>query len=181
MKRLKLLKFEDYGEDKIISLIFDDGTFATTSVSNKDRDKNDLIKDAYILLKNTNRESYDGDTSDLSDIQLEKPKATSMVPDFYALKGAVYDQYGDVMGVSINYSIEGTDKARIEDGEIIEEKVEEETKYVIKATAGDLNESLERTIYKEEQHGMTTQELEERLSATEQAMADMMLMMGGMQ
>lgn len=178
---MKLLKFEDYGEDKIISLIFDDGTFATTSVSNKDRDKNDLIKDAYILLKNTNREPYDGDTSELQDIRLEEPKATSMVPDFYALNGAVYDQYGDAMGASINYSIEGTDKARIENGTIIEEKVEEDTKYVIKATAGDLIETLERTIYKEEPRGMTTQELEERLSATEQAMADMMLLMGGME
>lgn len=178
---MKLLRFEDYGEDKLISLIFDDRTFATTSVSNKDRDKNDLIKDAYILLKNTNREPYDGDISELQDIQLEKPKATSMVPDFYTLKGAVYDQYGDAMEEPIIYTIEGTDKARIENGEIIEEKVEEETKYVIKATAGDLIETQERTIYKEEAHGMTTKELEERLSATEQAMADMMLLMGGME
>lgn len=177
---MKLLKFEDYVEDKIISLIFDDGTFATTSVSNKDRDKNDLMKDAYILLKNTNREPYDGDISELQDIRLEEPKATSMVPDFYALKGAVYDQYGDAMNLPIKYTIEGTDKARIEGGSIVEEKVEEETKYVIKATAGDLIETLERTIYKEEPHGMTTKELEERLSATEQAMADMMLLMGGM-
>lgn len=178
---MKLLKFEDYGEDKIISLIFDDGTFATTSVTNRYRDKNNLIKDAYILLKNTNREPYDGDISELQDIRLEEPKAASMIPDFYALKGAVYDQYGDAMNLPIKYTIEGTDKARIEDGEIIEEKVEEETKYVIKATAGDLTETLERTIYKEEPHGMTAQELEERLAATEQAMADMMLMMGGMQ
>lgn len=178
---MKLLKFEDYGEDKIISLIFDDGTFATTTVSNKDRDKNDLIKDAYILLKNTNREPYDGDISELQDVQLGEPKATSMVPDFYALKGAVYDQYGDAMNLPIKYTIEGTDKARIENGAIIEENVEEDTKYVIKATAGDLIETQERTIYKEEPHGMTTKELEERLSATEQAMADMMLMMGGMQ
>ena len=178
---MKLLKFENYGKDILVSLIFDDGTFATTTVSNKNRDKDDLIKDAYILLKNTNREPYDGDISELQDIRLEEPKATSMVPDFYALKGAVYDQYGDAMNLPIKYTIEGTDKARIEDGEIIEEKVEEETKYVIKATAGDLIETLERTIYKEEPHGMTTKELEERLSATEQAMADMMLMMGGME
>lgn len=178
---MKLLKFEDYGEDKLISLIFDDGTFETTTVSNRDRDKNDLIKDAYILLKNTNREPYDGDISELQDIRLEEPKATSMVPDFYTLKGAVYDQYGDAMNLPIKYTIEGTDKARIENNEVIEEKVEEDTNYVIRATAGDLIETLERTIYKEEQHGMTTQELEERLSATEQAMADMMLMMGGMQ
>lgn len=178
---MKLLKFEDYGEDKIISLIFDDGTFATTSVTNKYRDKGDLIKDAYILLKNTNREPYDGDTSELQDIPLEEPKATSMVPDFYNLKGTVYDQYGDAMEDPIKYTIEGTDKARIKNGVIIEEKVEEDTKYVIRATAGDLTEALERTIYKEEPHGMTTQELEERLAATEQAMADMMLMMGGMQ
>lgn len=178
---MKLLKFENYGKDILVSLIFDDGTFATTSVSNKDRDKNDLIKDAYILLKNTNREPYDGDISELQDVKLEEPKATSMVPDFYALKGAVYDQYGDAMNLPIKYTIEGTDKARIENGTVIEEKVEEETKYVIKATAGDLIETLERTIYKEEPHGMTTKELEERLSATEQAMADMMLMMGGME
>lgn len=178
---MKLLKFEDYGEDKIISLIFDDGTFATTSVTNKHRDKDELIKDAYILLKNTNREPYDGDISELQDIRLEEPKATSMIPDFYNLKGTVYDQYRDSMDMSINYVIEGTDKARIENSEVIEEKVEEDTNYVIRATAGDLIETLERTIYKEEPHGMTTQELEERLSATEQAMADMMLMMGGMQ
>lgn len=178
---MKLLKFEDYGKNKLISIIFADGTFATTSVSKKDRDKNDLIKDAYILLKNANREPYDGDISELQDIRLEEPKATSMVPDFYALKGAVYDQYGDAMEEPIKYTIEGTDKARIENGTVVEEKVEEDTKYVIRATAGDLIETLERTIYKEEPRGMTTQELEERLAATEQAMADMMLMMGGMQ
>lgn len=178
---MKLLKFEDYGKNKLISIIFDDGTFATTSVSNKDRSKNDLIKDAYILLKNASREPYNGDTSKLQDIQLERPKVMLMFPDFYTLKGTVYDQYGDVMDIPIKYTIEGTDKARIENDAIIEEKVEEDTKYVIRATVGDLTETLERTIYKEESNKMTIQELEERLSATEQAMADMMLMMGGMQ
>lgn len=178
---MKLLQFKDFGKDKLVTLVFDDGTFATTSVTNRYRDKDDLIKDAYILLKNTNREPYEGDISALEIVQLEKPKATSMVPDFYALKGAVYDQYGDAMDIPINYVIEGTDKARIEDSKVIEDKVEEDTKYVIKATAGELTETQERTIYKEQPHRMTTQELEERLSATEQAMADMMLMMGGMQ
>lgn len=178
---MKLLQFKDFGRDKLITLVFDDGTFATTSVTNRYRDKGDLIKDAYILLKNISREPYDGDISVLENVQLEIPKATSMVPDFYALKGAVYDQYGDAMDIPINYSIEGTDKARIEDSKVIEDKVEEDTKYVIKATVGELTETQERTIYKEQPHRMTTEELEERLSATEQAMADMMLMMGGMQ
>lgn len=179
--KLKILRFEDYGNNKEISLVFGDKTYATVSVADNTRDKDDLIKDAYILLKNTNRELYDGDTSVLQDIQLEEPKVTSMVPDFYALKGAVYDQYGDAMDIPINYSIEGTDKARIENGAIVEEKVKEETKYVIRATAGDLTETQERTIYKEEPHRTMPQEIEERLAATEQAMADMMLMMGGMQ
>lgn len=177
---LKLLKFEDSGENKIISLIFPDQTYATVSVADTTRDKNNLIKDAYILMKNMNREMYEGDMSLLPDVALNESKPTTFKPNFFELNGEVYDQYGDRIEKEINFEIEGTEKARIENNNIIEEEVDEPTSYFIVAKCGDLTQKEERYIYPEVKH-QTTTEFEERLSATEHAMADLMLMMGGMQ
>lgn len=177
---LKLLKFEDSGQNKIISLIFPDQTYATVSVADNTRDKDDLIKDAYILIKNMSREMYDGDTSLLPDVVLDGSKPTSFKPNFFELNGEVYDQYGDRIEKEINFEIEGTEKARIENNNIIEEEVDEPTSYFIVAKCGDLIQREERYIYPEVKD-QTANEYEERLSATEHAMADLMLMMGGMQ
>lgn len=178
---LKLLGFEDYGNNKEISLVFEDKTYATVSVADKTRDKDDLIKDAYILLKNMDRSPYTGDLSLLEDVTIEEPKVMTFMPDFGTFEGKVYDQYGDILDVPIKYMIEGTDKARIEGNNLIEDQVEEDTHYVIKATIGDLVEKQERTIYKPVKPAMGATEIEERLAATEKAMADLMLMLGGMQ
>lgn len=178
---LKLLKFEDYGNNKEISLVFGDKTYATVSVADKTRDKDDLIKDAYILLKNMDRSPYTGDLSALEDVTIEKPKVMTFTPDFITFKGSVYDQYGDILDVPIKYTVEGTDKARIEGNNLIEDPVEEDTHYVIKATIGDLVDKQERTIYKPVKPTLEATEIEERLAATEKAMADLMLMLGGMQ
>lgn len=178
---MKLCKFEDYGKSKLISIVFEDKTYATVFVADNTRDKDDLIKDAYILLKNMDRSPYTGDLSLLEDVTIEEPKVMTFTPDFSTFKGSVYDQYGDILDVPIKYTIEGTDKARIEDNNLIEDPVEEDTHYVIIATIGDLVEKQERTIYKPIKPAIETTEIEERLAATERAMADLMLMLGGMQ
>ena len=76
-----------------------------------------------------------------------KPKAARLDIDFYSLSGKVFDQYGDVIETPIDVTIEGTDKARIENGKLITEEVEEETSFFIVAKAGDLVEKQERTLY----------------------------------
>lgn len=178
---MKLLNFTDVGSNKFISLVFEDGTYGSISISDNTRDKDDLIKDAYILLKNMDRSPYTGDLSALEDVTIEKPKVMTFTPDFITFKGSVYDQYGDILDVPIKYTIEGTDKARIEGNNLIEDPVEEDTHYVIKATIGDLVDKQERTIYKPVKPTLEATEIEERLAATEKAMADLMLMLGGMQ
>lgn len=178
---MKLLNFTDVGSNKFISLVFEDGTYGSISISDNTRDKDDLIKDAYILLKNMDRSPYTGDLSLLEDVTIEKPKVMTFTPDFITFKGSVYDQYGDILDVPIKYTIEGTDKARIEGNNLIEDPVEEDTHYVIKATIGDLVDKQERTIYKPVKPTLEATEIEERLAATEKAMADLMLMLGGMQ
>lgn len=178
---MKLLNFTDVGSNKFISLVFEDGTYGSISISDNTRDKDDLIKDAYILLKNMDRSPYTGDLSLLEDVTIEKPKVMTFTPDFNTFKGSVYDQYGDILDVPIKYTIEGTDKARIEGNNLIEDPVEEDTHYVIKATIGDLVDKQERTIYKPVKPTLEATEIEERLAATEKAMADLMLMLGGMQ
>lgn len=178
---MKLLNFTDVGSNKFISLVFEDGTYGSISISDNTRDKDDLIKDAYILLKNMDRSPYTGDLSLLEDVTIAKPKVMTFTPDFSTFKGSVFDQYGDILDVPIKYTIEGTDKARIEGNNLIEDPVEEDTHYVIKATIGDLVDKQERTIYKPVKPTLEATEIEERLAATEKAMADLMLMLGGMQ
>lgn len=145
---MKLLNYKDIGQDKQITILFDDKTYASTIVKDNTRPKADLIKDAFILLKNADKYLYLGETEGLEEITLEDPKPTRMDPDFYTFKGVAYDQYGDVFKESISYTIEGTDKVKIQDGRLVEEEVQEDTPYTIVARVGDLEDRQERTIYK---------------------------------
>ena len=178
---MKLLSYQDIGQDKQITILFDDMTYASTIVKDNTRPKSDLLKDAFILLKNADKLPYDEETEGLEEIKLDPPKPTRMEPDFYTFKGLVYDQYGDTLQVPIDYTIQGTDKVKIQDGSLAEEEVQEDTPYTIVAKVGDLEEKQERTLYKKVEPQPPGPSVEERLEATEEAMADIMMMLGGMQ
>lgn len=177
---MKLLTYQDIGQDKQVTILFDDMTYASTIVKDNTRPKSDLIKDAFILLKNADKLPYDGDTEGLEEIRLDPPTPARMEPDFYTFKGLVYDQYGDALKVPIDYTIQGTDKVKIKDNTLVEEEVKEDTPYTIVAKVGSLQERQERTLYKKQDPEPPGPTVEERLEATEEAMADIMMMLGGM-
>lgn len=161
---MKLLTYKDIGQDKQVAILFDDLTYASTIVKDNSRPKSDLIKDAFILLKNADKLPYDGDTDNLEEIKLDPPRPTRMEPDFYTFKGLVYDQYGDILQVPIDYTIQGTDKVKITDGNLVEEEVQEDTPYTIVAKVGDLEEKQERTLYKKVEPGPERMTLEDSLN-----------------
>ena len=144
---MKLLQYIDGSYYARVAILFDDNTYAVTSVISGDRSKEDILKDAYILLKNAERVSFDGNSKDFDDLILPEPKENFMDIDFYNLTGKVYDQYGEIMDKEIQFEIQGTDKAKIENNKVIEEEVEEETSYFIVASCGTLVEKQERFIY----------------------------------
>lgn len=174
---MKILKYESFGKDTIVSILFDDGTYNVTKILDSSRPKEEILKDAYIILKNTERYPYTGDTKDLEDLILPTPTPTFMEVDFYDFKGKAYDQYGEEIQADITFEIQGTNKARIENGKLITEEVEVETSFFIVAKCGKLEEKQERTLYPVVKE--TGASIEERLTATEQAMADIMMIIGG--
>lgn len=144
---MKLIQYTDDGSRALITILFDDGTYAITDVISGDRPKDDILKDAYIILKNTDRAIFEGDPRDFDNLILSESKVNSIDANFYELTGKVYDQYGDPMDKEIQFEIQGTDKARIENNKLIEEEVEEITSYFIVASCGELVQKEERYIY----------------------------------
>ena len=130
-----------------ILCLYDDKTYALLDLV-AGRELEEILQDAYILTKNKeNRQAYTGEEiEDLKDY-VAKPKVTRLDVDFYNLTGKVFDQYGDIFDAPIEFTVEGTDKAKIEDGKLIEEEVQEETSFFIVAKVGNLEESQERFLY----------------------------------
>lgn len=144
---MKLIQYIDDSYYVRVAILFDDNTYAVTSVISGNRSKEDILKDAYILLRNVERVSFEGKASDFDDLILPDPKEKTMDIDFYNLIGKVYDQYGEIMNKEVQYEIQGTDKARIENNKVVEEEVEEITSYFIVAKCEELEEKEERFIY----------------------------------
>lgn len=144
---MKLIQYIDDSYYARVAILFDDNTYAVTSVISGNRSKDDILKDAYILLRNVERVRFEGKASDFEDLTLPAPKEKTMDIDFYNLTGKVYDQYGEVMDKEISFEVQGTDKARIENNKIIEEEVTEETSYFIVAKCGELVQKEKRFIY----------------------------------
>lgn len=144
---MKLLKYEKLQKDTIVGIVFDDETYGLVRILDSTRPKEEILKDAYIILKNSDRLNYEGDISTLEDLALPTSKPTFMTVDFYSFTGKVYDQYGDEIFKDIIFEIAGTDKARIENGKLIEEEVTEETSFFIVAKCGNLEEKQERKLY----------------------------------
>ena len=76
----------------------------------------------------------------------ELPKPTNLDVNFDSLTGKVLDQYGDVFDGEVIFTID-SDVARIEDGTIVEDVVEEDTEYKIIASYNDLVIQESRVIY----------------------------------
>lgn len=177
---MKLLQYTDDGDYVKVAILFDDNTYGTTSVVSAGRDEKEILKDAYIILKSDERLKFNGNKEDFEDLIFEEPKPNFMEVNFYNLSGKVYDQYGDLISAEINFSIEGTDKARIENNNLIEEEVKKLTSYFIVAKCGMLIKKDERFIYPLPQEEPKVASVEERLEATEKAVADVIMMIGGM-
>lgn len=177
---MKLLQYIDDSYYARVAILFDDNTYAVTSVISGNRSKDDILKDAYILLRNVERVRFEGNPKDYENLILPTPKENYMEVNFYALTGKVYDQYGEVMEKQVQFEIQGTDKARIENNKVVEQEVKEITSYFIVASCGALVQKEERCIYPtvKEEHKIAS--VEERLEATEKAVADVIMMIGGM-
>ena len=127
--------------------LYEDNTYALLDLV-AGRELEEILQDAYILTKNKeNRDAYTGEEiEDLIDY-VAKPKVARLDVDFYNLTGKVFDQYGDILDAPITFEIEGTDKAKIENGKLIEEEVQEETSFFIVAKVGNLEQRQERFLY----------------------------------
>lgn len=144
---MKLLQYIDDGNRALVAILFNDNTYTETTIVSTKRNKEDILKDAYILSKNIERKKFDGNADDYEDLILEESKPNSLDVNFYDFTGKVYDQYGEEVKKEISFSIEGTDKAKIEDNKLIEEEVTEETSFFIVAKCGDIEKREERFIY----------------------------------
>lgn len=144
---MKLIQYIDDSYYARVAILFDDNTYAVTRVVSGNRSKGDILKDAYILLRNVERVRFEGDPRDFDDLILPEPKEKTMDIDFYNLTGKVYDQYGEIMDKKVQFEIQGTDEAKIENNKVVEEEVEEITSYFIVASCGELVQKEERFIY----------------------------------
>ena len=126
-------------------VLYEDNTFTVLNLA-QDTLEN-MLKNAYIL-SNRERLQYEGEVpSDLKTYEKPQSAATTITNvDFNNFTADIYDQFGDEMNVDVTFEIEGTG-ARIEDGKIIEDVVENDTSYFIVAKYGNLEERQERTIY----------------------------------
>ena len=127
-------------------VLYEDNTFTVLNLA-QDTLEN-MLKNAYILSKNTERLQYEGEVP--TDLEIyKKPQSTATKitnVDFNNFTANIYDQFGEKMNVDVEFTIDGTG-ARIEDGTIIEDVVDNDTSYFIVAKHGDLEEKQERTIY----------------------------------
>lgn len=144
---MKLLQCIDDGNRALVAILFDDNTYTETTIVSTKRNKKDILKDAYILSKNIERKKFDGNIDDYEDLILEESKPNSLDVNFYDFTGKVYDQYGEEIKKEISFSIEGTDKVKIENNKLIEEEVAEITSFFIVAKCGDVEKREERFIY----------------------------------
>lgn len=128
-------------------ILYEDNTFTVLNLALDILDN--MLKNGYILSKNIERVPYEGEVpTDLETYEKPQSEATKIKNvDFNDFTADIYDQFGDKMNVDVTFEIEGTDKARLEDGKIIEDVVDTDTSYFIVAKHGDLEERQERIIY----------------------------------
>lgn len=145
---MKILEYLEQGNRVLVTVLYEDNTFTTLNMVNTGN-RDEILKDVYIISSDVrNRLPFKGEIpTDLETWNPPKSVAKNMIVDFYNLTGKVYNQYGMQMEVEIQFSIENTDKARIENGKIVEDVVDTDTSYFIVAKVGDLEERQERFLY----------------------------------
>ena len=173
---MKLLRYEKQGNNVFVAFL-QDNILKSATVADGGRTKEEILQDAYILAKD-----QVGEQVLMEDITLPEPVLKRIKIDFTMLTGIALDQYGDEIEQEIIFEIEGTDKAKIEDGQLIEDTVENDVSYFIVAKAGDLEERQERTIYAPVVSQPSEADiLREELALTNQTLAELMLMIPMMQ
>ena len=173
---MKLLKYEKQGNNVFVAFL-QDNILKSATVADGGRNREEILQDAYILAKD-----QVGEEILMEDITLPEPVLKRIKVDFNTLTGIALDQYGDEIEQEITFEVEGTDKARIEGGELIEDTVENDVSYFIVAKAGDLEERQERTIYAPVVPQPSEADiLREELTLTNQTLAELMLMIPMMQ
>lgn len=115
--------------------------------------KQELLQRAYKQCKNSidyekTQTEHNLTTDETGDeFTPEVSKLTKLQIDFENLKGVALDQYGDIVSTEIVFTVEGTDKAVIKDGKIVEQLVAADTEYNIVATYESLAEKQKKVIY----------------------------------
>lgn len=127
---------------------YEDGTYMNLNLIGN-RDINDILKDAYIISSNPmNRSLFEGELpADLIEFEANSVPTILKVNDFENTSATIYDQYGSPMELEVEFTVEGTDKARFENGKLIEDGVEMDTSFFIVAKYGELEERVERTLF----------------------------------
>ena len=118
----------------------------------ENKTKDELVQLAYIQAKPSikyektlNEHSFI--TDEVGEVFIpELPKPTNLDVNFDSLTGKVLDQYGNVFDGEVIFTID-SDVARIEDGTIVEDEVEEDTEYKIIASYNDLIVQENRIIH----------------------------------
>lgn len=150
---MQIVKYDVQGNILEVGFREDDFVVYTQIVYDKNKSKEELLQLAYIQAKSSidyertlQKHSFTTEEKGEEFIP-EESRPTKLEIDFYSLKGKVLDQYGGIYSTDIEFSIEGTDKARIENDVIIEDEVKEDEEYFIVAKYNDLVEKQKRIIY----------------------------------
>lgn len=138
-------------------ILYEDNTYSNINLIGG-RPIDEVLKDAYILTNNAaNRLPYTEEApTDLGDYDITPVATTLSVDNFNNSTAKVYDQYGQPMEAQIEFSVEGTSKAKYEEGNLIEDEVTEDTPYFVVAKYGDLEERQERFLYAPQKDEDTT-------------------------
>ncbi|NLY08523.1 MAG: hypothetical protein GXZ11_01270 [Tissierellia bacterium] len=143
--KYKIIKQD--GNTAVFYVLYGDNTYAVIEVT-AGRPLDEILKDVYILTVNASRQQQvDSPPEGMEDYLPEKIATTMKVNSFKVMNATVYDQFGLKLEKPISWSVTGTDKARIKDGAIEEDEVEEETHYYIVAVCDELEKKEKHTIY----------------------------------
>lgn len=149
---MQIVKYE-VNKD-ILTVGFKEDNFAVYAQVGFDENKtkDELLQLAYIQAKPSidyektlNEHSFV--TDEVGEVFIpEQPMPSKLDVNFDSLEGKVIDQYGDIFYGEVDFYIE-SGVARIEDGVVVEDIVEEDTDYTIYAKYNDLEVFETRTIY----------------------------------
>lgn len=142
---MKIFNYNVFGELHELTMLWNDGTFLVFS-SEKIVSKDSLAIELYKLGFVFKRNKFEGEVPDDAEDWFPNNTPTKLMVNFKNFDYYILDQYDLPMDLTVDFSIEGTDKAKIINGEVIEEEVDEDTTYYVVAKVGDLIRKDERVI-----------------------------------